>query len=137
MEINLVKKENGIFVLAYDSDFEKAKKIPFNEVFEVIYKAKRNLKFHKKFFALINMVYDNQERYDNIEMLREHLTIHSGFYDLSYTLDGEEYKKAKSISFAKMDENEFKDFYKSVIDTIVKYFNFDTQLIMDNIEKYF
>lgn len=137
MKISLVKTLSGVFKLAFDSDFENAKKIPVNEPFEIEYKKVRNYKFHKKFFALINMVYQNQERYNNIDELREHLTIASGYFNISYDLDGVEQKKVKSISFASMDEIEFNEFYNAVIDTIIKYFHFDRQDIIDNIEQYF
>lgn len=137
MKISLVKTLSGVFKLAFDSDFENAKKIPINEPFEIEYKKRRNYKFHKKFFALINMVYQNQERYNNIDELREHLTIASGYFNVSYDLDGVEQKKVKSISFASMDEIEFNEFYNAVIDTIIKYFHFDKQDIIDNIEQYF
>ena len=137
MEIQLVKTLSGVFKLAFDSDFEKAKKIPLNEPFIVTYVKKRNAKFHRKFFALINMVYQNQERYNNYDELRKHLTIASGYFNLTHDLDGVEQKEAKSISFASMDETEFSDLYNAVIDTIIRYFNFDKQDIIDNVEKYF
>jgi hypothetical protein len=137
MEIQFVKTLSGTFKLAFDSDFEKAKKLPLNEPFSVTYVKKRNIKFHRKFFALINMVYQNQERYNNYDELREHLTIASGYFNLSYDLDGVETKKAKSISFSKMDETEFSDLYNAVIDTIIKYFHFEKQDIIDNIEQFF
>ncbi len=137
MEIQLVKCLNGSFKLCFDSDFEKAKKIPLNEPFTVTYVKKRNARFHKKFFALINMVYQNQELYNNYDELREHLTIASGYFNLTHDLDGCEQKKAKSISFASMDETEFSDLYNAVIDTIIKYFHFDKQDIITNVEQYF
>lgn len=137
MEIQFVKTLNGSFKLAFDSDFEKAKKLPLNEPFFVTYVKKRNAKFHRKFFALINMVYQNQERYNNYDELREHLTIASGYFNFSYDLDGVEIKKAKSISFAAMDETEFNDLYNAVTDTIIKYFHFEKQDIIDNVEQFF
>ena len=61
MELTLIKQFDNSFKLAYDSDFEKAKKIkPLKEVKCKITQP-RNIKFHRKFFALINLVYDNQE----------------------------------------------------------------------------
>lgn len=137
MKLSIVKTLSGAFKVAFDSDYENAKKIPVNQPFEIEYKKRRNYQFHKKFFALIEMVYQNQERYNNKEELREHLTIASGYFNISYDLDGFETKKAKSISFASMDEIEFNQFYNAVIDTIIKYFHFDKQDIIDNVEQYF
>ena len=137
MEFHLIKTLNGSFKLCYDSDFDKAKKLPLNEPFRVTFVKKRNAKFHRKFFALINMVYQNQERYNNYDELRKHLTIASGFYNLTFDLDGVEQKEAKSISFSSMDNIEFEALYSAVVDTIIKYFNFDKQDIIDNVEQFF
>lgn len=137
MKMLVVKQLNGSFTPAYDSDYEQAKKIKAGETVQCEIKKVRNPNFHKKFFALINLVYQNQDRFKNFEWLREQLTIEAGYYYVEYTLHGEEIKKAKSISFAAMDETEFSDLYNAVIDTIVKYFNFGRQDIIDNVEQFF
>lgn len=136
MEITLIKTLSG-FKPCYDSDSEKAKKIPLNEPFVITYTKKRNIKFHRKFFALINMVYQNQERYNSIDHLRKDLTIASGFYETRYGLHGEEITEAKSISFANMSEEEFSELYSAFVDTVVKYFEFSKTDIAENIEQFF
>ena len=136
MEITLVKTLSG-FKACYDSDSEKAKKIPLNEPFVITYTKKRKIKFHRKFFALVNMVYQNQERYNSIDHLRKDLTIASGFYEIRYGLHGEEITEAKSISFANMTEEEFSELYSAFIDTVVKYFEFSETDIAENIEQFF
>ena len=136
MKISLVRTLSG-FKTAYDSDFELSKKIKLNEIYEYECKQTRNIKFHRKFFALINMVFQNQEQYTNIEHLRKDLIIESGNYDLRHDLNGVEIREAKSISFAQMDEIQFSELYNSVIDVIVKYFNFDKQDIIDNVSQYY
>lgn len=137
MKITLVKQLNNTFKIAYDTDYEKAKKIKVGEPYEFEYRKPRNLKFHKKFFALMNLLFQNQELYNNLDHLRKDLTVESGYYDLRVNIHGEEIKEAKSISFASMSEDEFGEFYNAVLDTIVKYFNFDKQEITDNVEQYF
>lgn len=137
MKITLIKQLNNSFKIAYDSDYDKLKKIKHGEPYEFEYKHVRNLKFHKKYFALINMVFQNQEMHKNIDHLRRDLTIEAGYYDLRQNIHGEEIKEPKSISFASMDEDEFNDYYGAVIDTIVKYFNFDKEDIIQNIEQFF
>lgn len=49
----------------------------------------------------------------NKEALSDWLKIHAGYFDVQDTPTGP-IKKAKSISFAKMDQGEFNQFYKSV-----------------------
>ncbi len=135
-KIALIRTLSG-FKPAYDSDFELSKKIKLNEVYVYDFKKPRNYEFHKKFFALVNMVFQNQEQYTNAEHLRKDLIIESGNYDLRYDLHGVEIKEAKSISFSSMDEIVFSELYNSVIDVIIKYFHFDRQDILDNIEQYY
>ena len=137
MEITLIKTLNGSFKPAYDSDYEKEKKINLNEPLIYSYSKPRNYRFHKKFFALVNMVFDNQEQYTNIEHLRKDLTIESGFYDTRYDLHGNQVLEAKSISFASMDEIEFNELYNRFVDTVIKYFKFDREDISENIQQYF
>jgi len=137
MKFTIVKQYDNSFKLAYDSDYEKLKKIKPMELLECEIKKPRNYKFHKKFFALINMVYQNQERYNNIEDLRYDLTIEAGYYTLRQDMQGNAIKKANSISFASMEENDFNEYYNKVLDCIVLHFNFDKQLIIDNVEQYF
>lgn len=137
MKIILIKQLNNSFKIAYSSDYEKAKKLKVGDEIEFEYKKPRNYKFHKKLFALLNLVYQNQEHYNNIDHLRTDLTIAAGFYDKRYSIHGEEIIEPKSISFASMDEIEFNEYYNRIIDQIVKYFHFDKQDILDNIEMHF
>lgn len=137
MKLTLVKNLNNTFSLPYNSDYEKARKIKVGEYLECDVKKKRNYKFHKKYFALINLVFDNQEKYDNIEELREDLTKVSGFYTVRTDLQGNEVLKVDSISFSKMDEFRFNDIYSKTLDSIVKYFHFDKDDINEHIEQYF
>lgn len=137
MKILMIKGLDNKFSVCYDSDYEKMKHIKANDAVEVEIKKPRNIKFHRKFFALIEMVYQNQERYNNKEELRYDLIVASGHYTKRVNLDGEEIEIPDSISFSKMDEIEFNRLYSNVIDVIIKYFNFNKQDILDNIEHYF
>lgn len=137
MKITLIKQLNNTFKIAYNSDYETAKKIALNEPIEFEFTKKRNVKFHRKFFALLNLVFENQEQYNNIEHLRKDLTISAGYYDLRHNFQGVEIVEPKSISFAKMDELEFIEFYNRIIDVVVKWLGIGKEEIIDNIEQYF
>jgi len=137
MKLSIVKTLSGTFKVAYDSDFEKAKSIPVNVPFEIEYKKKRNILFHRKFFALIELVYQNQEVYNNKEHLRKDLTISAGFYDIRHNFEGVEIYEPKSISFANMDEVEFSELYNRFIDVVVQWLGIDKQSIIDEIEQFF
>jgi len=137
MKFTIVKQFNNTFKVAYDTDYDKMKRIKVGDLLQCEIKKPRNYQFHKKFFALLNMIYQNQERYNNIDHLRNDLTIEAGFYTLRQNLKGEKIYEADSISFSKMNEEKFEDYYSKCLDVIVKYFNFDKQSIIDNVEQYF
>lgn len=137
MKITLIKQLNGTFKPAYNSDYENAKKVPLNEPIDFGWKKPRNYKFHKKFFALIELVYQNQEVYNNKEHLRKDLTISAGFYDIRHNFEGVEIYEPKSISFANMDDVEFSELYNRFVDVVVQWLGIDKQSIIDEIEQFF
>jgi len=139
MKIHLVKQLNGSFLPAYASDHDKAKRIKSGAMVDCEIKQPRNLAFHKKFFALINMVYQNQPEdatIDNIEHLRKYLIKRAGFYDTIHTPTGTIFE-AKSISFAKMEQEDFDKLYGAVLDAIVKIYGWHKEDMIESIEDFY
>lgn len=137
MKLLLVKGLNGSLKPAYDADYENLKKIKAGATVECEIKQPRNIKFHRKFFALINLVYTNQEIYNNPEHLRYDLIVESGHYIVRKNIHGEDIMEPKSISFASMDETEFNSLYNDVVDTICKYFHFGKEELIEEVAQYF
>lgn len=92
----------------------------------------RNPQFHRKFFKMLHIAYDNHE-WPQIEtphgpatcqfkQFREYVTIRAGFYELGATPQGEPRARASSISFASMDQDEFERVYSAVLDVILSEF---------------
>lgn len=108
----------------------------------------RNVRFHRKFFSLLQLAFDMWEppgdktwkgvpiRKD-FERFREDITILAGHYDVSYALDGSVKMTAKSISFANCDEFEFEKVYQSVLDVvwdkILRESNFRSKAEVENV----
>ena len=138
MKIALIKGLDNKFSIAYDSDYELAKKIKPNEVYEYEFKKTRNIKFHRKFFALVNLCFSNQETFNNFKHLRKELIICAGHYELIFDLEsGTQKKEALSISFESMDEIEFKKLYSDVLNVICDKFLFDKEDVLNNVAQYF
>ena len=137
MKLFVIKQLDHTLKVAYNSDYDKIKKLKVGEEYQCEVKQPRNLKFHKKFFALVNMLFENQEIYNNPDRLRKDLIIEAGLYDEWVDFQGVMQREAKSISFAKMNENEFSELYSKVIDVIVKHFNFDRQDIIENVQQFY
>lgn len=90
----------------------------------------RNYKFHKKFFALLNLGFQYWKPAEvdskfgapekNFDTFREQVVIMAGFYHMVVTLRGEARAKADSISFANMSEDKFQDLYNKVLNVLLK-----------------
>jgi RNAse (barnase) inhibitor barstar len=128
--------QSGKIVAEYDSDHDALKKLKRDTTLLFDVKQERNSQHHRKFFALVNMVFQNQEVFNNIEHLRKELTIESGFYDEYRTFDGELKREAKSISFANMDQTEFNELYSKFCDTIIRVMGWDMEMIEENLESF-
>ena len=117
------RKANGGFLTPDDQDtVELMQGVKSGEVLAVEFKRPRNYKFLKKFRALVQVVFDNQDKYSNKEDLVVELKLQVGHYEEHITLGGKITYQPKSISFAQMDELEFGVFYNKVVDVVLKRF---------------
>ena len=107
MKVFLVKQGNGSYLPSNNSDYDSLKKFKVGSTLSCDIKQPRNIGFHKKFFALINLVFENQEIYNNIDHLREELTIEAGFYYRYINHLGFEKKKGKEYKFCKNESRRF------------------------------
>jgi hypothetical protein len=121
----------------YDSDLELYKKIPFDVSLEFEVKVPRNLPLLKKYFAMLKLAFENQEEFKSFEVFREAVQIGAGFFDRVQRLHGEEIIVSKSISFAKMSQEEFGRLYVAVLDTIIDYFKFPRNGFEEEIAKFY
>ena len=127
-----VRKIDGKLIPLNDSDRDIFNKFKEFEDIEIELKRPRNLGFHKKFFALLNLGFQNTKQpIELFEDYREWAIMRAGHVRKIQTLDGEFYR-AKSINFAKMDNLEFEEVYKSVLQVIILDTGATEQDIEDN-----
>lgn len=138
MKILVVKTLNGSLKPAYDTDLEVFKKMPKGEPFEIEYKKKRNPLFHRKYFSLMNLAYNNQDTYEHLDDVRRYITVMSGFVDEFVNKDtGEVFLSPKSISFDSMDELEFSGLYEKSKNVISKWIGVSNEEIEIEIMQYY
>ena len=138
MELYVVKTINGLLKPAFDEDKEKFSQFPKDGYFEIKYTKKRNVRFHRKFFALLKIAYENQSDYRLMEDLRRDLIITSGHYEeVVNAITGEVYKIAKSISFNSMDETEFSLIYEDVKNVIIQWLGVSNESLENELQQYF
>jgi len=102
-----------------------------NDIFEVSIKKARNPAFHKKGMALFNIGFQNC-KWDppSFDFYRRYITIKAGFYE-SAKVKEEWIFQAKSLAFDKMDDLEFEQVYKAVLQEII----YDIEADEETIEK--
>jgi len=92
----------------------------------------RNAGFHRKFFAMLNVAYENNEWPEldtkwgkvrtNFEAFRKYVTVKAGHYSVELLPNGQIKAEPKSISWAKMGQEDFENLYSDVLDVILMEF---------------
>ncbi|MDA5609450.1 DUF1367 family protein, partial [Pasteurella multocida] len=90
----------------------------------------RNPSFHRKVFAFFNFCFehwsadktdwkyfDERKQFDTF---RKNLTVLAGFREVTYTIDGRVRVEAQSLSYGNMDQSEFEQCYKALINAALK-----------------
>ena len=95
------------------------RKIKVGDVVRVEVRRPRNLSAHRRFFALVNLVYTNSEKFPSPDVARRVLTCRAG-HALPYIIEstGEVLLIPESISFANMDQDEFDAFWQRVVKVV-------------------
>ena len=103
----------------YPSDFDEKRKLKLGETYEADIKNPRNVGFHRKFFALLNIGHENTSLEMPFETYRKYITIKAGYFNTYQTPKGLFYDPV-SISFASMPQDEFEELYSRVLDKIIQ-----------------
>ena len=110
-----------------DNDYEEKKKLKLGEVYQITISRPRNYEFHKKYFALINCAWEclnekQTEFFKDINNFRKTMELNAGHCETIYSIERREFiEQVLSISFDKMDNDEFESLYNRVFDVILKY----------------
>ena len=118
MVITVRNTINGLVPL-YSSDLDEKRKLKIGETYQVEVKRPRNYQFHKKFFALLNIGWENTDVEMPFDTYRRWVTMRAGFYKVYHTPKGELYEP-ESIAFSNMDDDTFSDVYERVLNIILK-----------------
>ncbi len=109
----------------YDDDYEEKKKLKIGSYYTAEIKEHRNPKFHRKYFALINLAWEylpektTKGFRDNKTLFRKYCEVAAGWCEPFYSPQTKTWQEIpKSISFENMDETEFSDLYDRVKDVI-------------------
>jgi hypothetical protein len=131
-ECHVVKRAGPILTPSSDEDKEVLDRLPPGQDVRISFVRVRNLKFHRKWFALARFAYDYWEPElpddfhgvkpeKNFDRFRKDLIILAGFYDATYQINDKVRIEAKSIAFDNMSEEEFEKLYDKTISVVLKH----------------
>jgi hypothetical protein len=121
MELYTIKKNGGFFP-AYDSDYIEAQKVKDGEYVRFSTKRARNPQHHKKFFALLQLIVENNEKIKNVDQALTEMKLRCGWYDIHVTLKGVPMYIPRSISFDNMGQDKFNELYNQAVTETCNYF---------------
>jgi hypothetical protein len=95
--------------------------LPRGKVLGATIRQKRNVDHHRKFFALLNVVWPHQELYSTTDQLLDGIKLATGHTrDVMHPETGERFLAPASIAFDKMDQGAFEQFYDRAVDLICR-----------------
>ena len=110
----------------YDSDHDLKLRLRVGSTVRCRVTLPRNYEFHKKFFALVRLTYDNLplplvERWNvrSVDDMLRRFKRDLGYFTAIVNDRGEREIEYKSISFAAMDEEEFERFYTDCVNLVL------------------
>lgn len=146
-ELVLTKAAGGVLVPIDPQAAEFIAKMKTGAAVRATVKLQRNPRFHRKYFALLNLAFDAWEPAENtfkgqvvgknFDQFRNDIVCLAGFYEMATNLRGEVRVTAKSISFASMDQAEFDDLYSATVNVILKHVltNYDREQLDEVMER--
>ena len=114
-------KARGLWQEATAHDHELCQRFKADAILDVEVKEARNPGHHRKFFSMVGFIFKNQDKYETVTDLLIEIKLRTGHYKEHVTARGKLVYIPKSISFAKMDQKEFEEFYDKAIDICIKY----------------
>ena len=129
--IHLIRRCDGALYPATDADTDVLRRVKAGELIKATFTKPRNPRFHRLFFALVQIAFDAWEVpggtkhagmlvQKNLDQFRKDLIIAAGYYDVTCNIQGTIRAEARSMSFASMDETEFHELYSKVADVILQ-----------------
>src|SRR3990172_601303 len=125
----LLKRTHDSLCAADEDAARYIGRLKFDETVMVEVRRPRNILFHRKFFALLNVGFDAWEPNQsykgekvkkNFERFRQDVTILAGYYDAVPTISGNVRLMARSIAFGNMEEDEFEKLYNAAINVLLE-----------------
>lgn len=115
----LRKRMGGTLEPVDDAGRDALARIKAGEIVRAEVRKPRNVGHHRKWWALVSLIYQNQTRYKSPEELDDAIKVMIGHCSTMVLRDGTTVKVPKSIAFHNLDEIDFSQkFYEPAIKMI-------------------
>ena len=121
MTLAFFRKRLGSLVPASPRAEAVMAKLKADDLVTVEVKQPRNLAHHRKFFALLDLIFENQQRFRTCDEMLVAIKVYMGVCNTMALKDGTAVRVPRSISFASMDQPEFERFYEMVLDVVAEH----------------
>jgi hypothetical protein len=95
------------FMAADEPSQDALRKYKVGEVYRADVVKPRSYQHHKLIMALLNLTFENQERYTSFDVFRKAVAYAAGHVIEYPSLDGDVIREADSLSYDRLDEIEF------------------------------
>ena len=123
------EKHNGVLLPVEHDSIAFVESLKAGTGCAMDFKRARNVPFHRKMFALLNLAFQIWQPNDDLRIdgvsvrkdfvsFRKMVLVLAGHADASYGLDGSVHFEARSISFGSCNELDFTAVYKRVLDVV-------------------
>lgn len=120
MAIDVLLKREGTKLGAADPmSWDSLQSIKDGEILTASLRRARNPRHHAKLFALLNVIFPQQDRFTTLTELLNAIKMATGYFEHGKTIDGIPYCIPKSIAFASMCQTDFEQFYERAVDVIL------------------
>ena len=120
-----LRKQLGVLKPVDQTDVDAIYALKEGEIYSCEIKKPRNIGFHRMFFAMIGLCFENQGVFNNVDNFREEMLKASGFFTSYKNHKGTTVYKAESIAFSKMKQDDFEKVYEAVFMTCIQVFKWE------------
>lgn len=118
-ELWLIRKLD-MLVPANEQSLDELRKLKAGEWLLASVRKPRNVKHHRKWMALLQVCFPHQDMWPTFDSFRKAIQVALGHGEVVEAKDGRKYIEAASISFAKMDQTAFEEFYERGVKLVLE-----------------
>jgi len=120
MKLAIAKRPDGFFEILPEHDHEKVANLAIGEILEVRASKVRDPLNHRRFFAMLKIIFENQEHFKDIDAMRRWLIMKTGRFKIIVAPNGFVLYEHQSMNYASMDEETFCKLKEDVADVALK-----------------